>query len=59
MESDVVTALALLKMGDKPITADAVRELVATQTRVEVPPLAPSPIDLAEYDALLVEEVAA
>lgn len=59
MESDVVTALALIKMSDKPITADAVRELVATQAPVEVPALAPSPIDLAEYDVLLVEEVAA
>ena len=59
MESDVVTALALLKMSDKPVTADAVRELVATQAPVEVPALAPPPVDLAEYDALLVEEVAA
>jgi hypothetical protein len=59
MESDVVTALALLKMSDKPVSADAVRELVASQARVEVPALAPPPIDLTEYDALLVEEVAA
>ncbi len=59
MESDVVTALALLKMSDKPVTADAVRELVATQAPVEVPALAPPPIDLSEYDVLLVEEVAA
>jgi hypothetical protein len=59
MESDVVAALALLKMSDKPVTAEAVRELVATQAPVAVPTLEPQQIDLAEYDALLVEEVAA
>ncbi|MGH9884191.1 MAG: Mu transposase domain-containing protein, partial [bacterium] len=59
MENDVVTALALLKMSDKPITAAAVRELVAAPTPVDVPALTPAPVDLAEYDALLVEEVAA
>ena len=59
MESDVVTALALLKMSDKPVTAAAVRELVAAPTPVDVPALTSTPVDLAEYDALLVEEVAA
>jgi len=59
MESDVVTALALLKMGGKPITADAVRELVTTPAPVDVPEIASQPIDLAEYDALLSTEVAA
>jgi hypothetical protein len=59
METDVVTALALLKMGSKAVTADAVRELVAATTSVDVPALAPATIDLTEYDALLVEEVAA
>jgi hypothetical protein len=59
MESDVVTALALLKMSDTPVTAAAVRELVAAPTPVDVPALASTPVDLAEYDALLVEEVAA
>lgn len=59
MESDVVTALALLKMGGKSITADAVRELVTTPAPVDVPALVSAPIDLAEYDALLAQEVAA
>jgi len=59
MESDVAAALVLLKAGGKPITAGAVRELVAAPAPVDVPALAPPPVDLAEYDALLVEEVAA
>jgi hypothetical protein len=59
MESDVVTALALLKMSGKPITADAVRELVTTPAAIDVPALAPPTIDLAEYDTLLAQEVAA
>lgn len=60
MESDVVTALALLKMSGQPVTAAAVRELVAAPAPIDVPTLVPPPIDLGEYDALLVEqEVAA
>jgi hypothetical protein len=59
MESEVVTALALLKLGGKPVTAAAVRELVTAPTPIDVPALASTPVDLAEYDALLVEEVAA
>lgn len=59
MESDVVTALALLKMAGKSVTADAVRELVTTRAPTEVPSLARSPVDLVEYDALLTKEVAA
>lgn len=60
MESGVEAALALLNTGDKPVTVDAVRELVAAPTSIDVPPLAPVGVDLAEYDALLVEqEVAA
>lgn len=59
MESDVVTALALLKMSGKPVTADAVRELVTTPAPIDVPVLASPPIDLAEYDTLLATEVAA
>ena len=58
MESDVVTALALLKMSGKLVTADAVRELVAAPTSIDVPTLEPTPIDLAEYDALLPEVAA-
>lgn len=60
MESDVVAALALLQLSGKPVTADAVRELVAAPAPIDVPALAPPTIDLGEYDALLVEqEVAA
>jgi len=60
MESDVVAALALLKMSGTPVTAAAVRDLVAAPTQIDVPALVPPPIDLGEYDALLVEqEVAA
>lgn len=59
MESDVVTALALLKLAGKSVTADAVRDLVTTRAPTEVPSLARSPIDLVEYDALLAKEVAA
>jgi hypothetical protein len=59
MESDVVTALALLKMNGKLVTADAVRELVAAPAPIDVPALASAPLDLTEYDALLAQEVAA
>lgn len=59
MEAEVVTALALLKISGKSITAEAVRELIGTQRSVDVPALASPPIDLAEYDALLAQEVAA
>jgi hypothetical protein len=45
-------------MTDKLVTTDAVRELVAAPTSIDVPTLEPAPIDLAEYDALL-SEVAA
>jgi hypothetical protein len=59
MESDVAAALALLTTSGKPITADAVRELVAAPASVDVPALAPPLVNLAEYDALLGGEVAA
>ncbi|MBN1916318.1 MAG: IS21 family transposase [Verrucomicrobia bacterium] len=59
MESDVVTALALLKMSGKPITAEAVRELVVAPAPIDIPALASTPVDLAEYDTLLAKEVAA
>lgn len=58
MEADVATALTLLQMAGKPITAAAVKEIVASPTRVDVPALTPPMVNLAEYDALL-EEVAA
>ena len=58
MEADVATALGLLLGGGKTITAEAVKELISSST-IEVPVLAPATIDLAEYDTLLVREVAA
>jgi hypothetical protein len=60
MESDVEAALTLLSTGGKPVTVDAVRELVTAPASIDVPALAPVGVDLAEYDALLIEqEVAA
>jgi hypothetical protein len=59
METDVATALALLKASGKAITADAVREIVALPTSIDVPTLTSAPIDLAAYDGLLLGEVAA
>ena len=56
LEADVEAALSLLLEEGKEVTADAVKALVAsTSTRVEVPYLAPSPVDLATYDELLAE----
>lgn len=60
MESDVSAALALLNTSGKPVTVEAVRELVTAPPAIDVPALAPAGIDLTEYDALLVaQEVAA
>jgi len=54
MESDVAAALALLATSGKPITIDAVKALVTAEpTSIEVPPLAPLPVDLHAYDALI------
>lgn len=58
MEADVATALRLLQMASKPITADAVKEIVAAPAIIDVPALAPATVDLNDYDRLL-EEVAA
>lgn len=58
MEADVATALVLLLDGGKTITAEAVKALISSST-IEVPALAPATVDLAEYDTLLVREVAA
>ena len=56
IEADVEAALTLLLAEGKPITADAVKALVsATTARIEVPELAPQPVDLGAYDALLAE----
>jgi len=58
LEADVATALTLLQMASKPITADAVKEIVAAPAIIDVPALAPATVDLNDYDRLL-EEVAA
>lgn len=58
IEADVAAALALLLGDGKTITAEAVKALISSST-IEVPVLAPSTVDLAEYDTLLVREVAA
>jgi hypothetical protein len=54
--ADVEAALSLLLADASPITADAVKALVAaTTTRIEVPDLAPPRVDPGAYDALLAE----
>jgi hypothetical protein len=55
MEADVETALSLLLAEGKPITANAVKALVATSPTIELPELEPPAVDLAAYDALLDE----
>ena len=53
LEVDVEAALTLFLADGKVITADAVKVLVSTKTAIDVPDLAPQPVDLARYDALL------
>jgi hypothetical protein len=55
IEADVETALTLLLADGGTVTADAVKALVATATRIVVPDLLPPPVDLVVYDALLAE----
>ncbi len=56
MEADVEAALALLLTDGKPVTAGAVKALVAASAAtVHVPDLAPLPVDLTAYDALIAE----
>ena len=56
MESDVEAALTLLLAEGRTVTAAAVKSLVATNGgKVDVPELAPLPVDLAAYNALLDE----
>jgi hypothetical protein len=59
MEADVAMALSLLQMAGSAITADAVKATItATPASIDVPMLAPSTVNLAEYDALLTEVAA-
>ena len=53
IEADVETALTLLLAESEPISADAVKALLAATTTIDVPDLAPSAVDLCAYDALL------
>jgi hypothetical protein len=56
MEADVEAALALLLTDGKPITSSAVKVLTAASAAtIEVPDLAPLPVDLTAYDALIAE----
>jgi len=59
MEADVAVALSLLQMARKAITADAVKEMIASApTNIDVPQLASPAVILSEYDALLTEVAA-
>jgi len=55
MEADVEAALSLLLDEGKAITCDAVKSIVNLSSRIELPALMPSPVDLGIYDALLGE----
>ena len=56
MEADVEAALLLLLEEHKPITAEAVKALVAmTAANIAVPELVPPSVDLGAYDALIAE----
>lgn len=56
MEADVEAALSLLLTDGKPLTASAVKALVAASAAtIEVPELVPLPVDLTAYDALIAE----
>jgi hypothetical protein len=59
MEADVAAALAQLQAAGTPITVDAVKALAAPAVAVAVPALAPTLVDLTEYDALLDAQEAA
>jgi len=58
METDVEAALTGLLAANEPISSDAVKALVATDAPPSVPEMAPLEVDLAAYDALLVEVAA-
>ena len=56
MEADVEAALLLLLEELRPITAEAVKALVAmTAANIAVPELVPPSVDLGAYDALIAE----
>lgn len=55
LEADVELALCGLLAEGKAISVGAVKAIVTTPTRVELPVLLASPIDLLVYDALLTD----
>jgi hypothetical protein len=56
MEADVEAALSLLLADGKPVTSSAVKALAAASVaKIELPELAPLPVDLTAYDALIGE----
>ena len=54
-EADVEAALELLLGDGRPVTSEAVKAIVMTPARTEVPALSLAPVDLGSYDALLAE----
>lgn len=54
-EADVEAALELLLGEGRPVTSEAVKAIVMTPARTEVPALSLAPVDLGSYDALLAE----
>ena len=54
-EADVEAALELLLSEGRPVSSEAVKAIVMTAPRAEVPALSPVPVDLSAYDALLAE----
>lgn len=52
-EADVQAALELLLGEGRPVTSEAVKAIVMTPARTEVPALSLAPVDLGSYDALL------
>ena len=55
LEADVEAALELLFAAGEPISADAVKAIVAAPTKPETPELIAPEVNLAAYDALLEE----
>lgn len=58
LQSDVETALQALIEGGQTVTVEAVKSLVLMTAAPTVPDMAPAPVDLGAYDALLSREVA-
>jgi hypothetical protein len=52
-EADVEAALDLLLSEHRAITCEAVKAIITTSPRTEVPALAATPVELGVYDALL------